>query len=244
MKTKHSKAAAGVIVLVIIVVALGAGVWYFTSSQNTFLDKIINPETNKETEEGQNGSNKQGAELSIAELYNQVTKHDSISCQVKASTAQGEQEVSLFIEDGNVREELTASGQKVVLLLPKTGDQYLYYPQQNMASKLVRSEEKKQKAPNPQEISNQITPQSFKVIGEETIRGKECLVVKTLLNEENENPLTTIWLGKEHALPLKMTIGSGEKIQTVEFLNYQFEDIEDSLFELPSDARIMEMPAN
>ena len=241
MFNKKRTGAAGIIIVLIIVLLAGAGVWYFTSYQKT---TPSNQSENQATSSSEKSADQdEGSEIntSIAELYQQATEHDSISCIANVSSKEVSQEVSLFIEGDKLREEITAQGQEIVILSPQAGTYYMYYPAQNMASQLSSEEMEKQKAPNPQQISNKISPDQFEIIREETFHGKEVLVLKSI---DNPKQVTQIWLWKEHALPLKLSVENDQGTQSVEFSNYQFEDIDDSKFELPENAQIIEMPIN
>lgn len=142
------------------------------------------------------------------------------------------------VKGKKMRQEMSAAGAETVLLIDGTaGTAYMLMPDEKMAIKMDFSQATEQ-VDDPGEWVDSLPP-STRQIGTETIDGKEAAVYEVT---EGSNK-GKFWLWTERGLPLKIEAEAPEGQVSVQFTNYQFGSVPDSLFELPPDTEVMEMPA-
>jgi len=111
---------------------------------------------------------------------------------------------------------------------------YMYLPAQNIATKMDFSD-----APeSPIESVENVENYNPVVIGSETIDGKACIVYEVTV----EGTKVKYWVWKERGFPIKVEAETSEGKVTTEYKNIEFEDIPDSVFELPKGVQIMDFP--
>ena len=105
-------------------------------------------------------------------------------------------------------------------------------PAQNMAVKASYDQTSK---PATQEAGS-IAGYNPKNLGTESIDGIVCHVFEYNIDSN----MAKMWISKDRGLPVKteMTLTEGKII--TEFKNYDFSDIPDSMFELPSGVQIIQ----
>ena len=73
--------------------------------------------------------------------------------------------------------------------------------------------------------------------GRETFDGKECLVYET----DYEGGKGKMWIWEEAGMPLRIETSSGSDTIVVEFINFNIGNVEDSMFQIPEGAEIMDL---
>lgn len=134
--------------------------------------------------------------------------------------------------DDKSRMEMAAAGQTVITIL--NGDtMYMYYPKRNMAMKMDTSG-----APESavEEVGS-IGKYKPRVIGTEKMDGKLCTVVEYATPEGRAKT----WIWQKHGFPIRMEMTTEGDTIITEYKNIQFGKIPDSMFELPSGVKIMDM---
>jgi outer membrane lipoprotein-sorting protein len=149
-------------------------------------------------------------------------------------TAPGADTVTMHIwfEQGNIRTEITESGETVVLIANfSTQVAYLYSPALGFAYEMDFEQAAELPIPDAQSVPDY----EYEILGTEILDGKECLVVEYTA----EQATVKMWIWKEHGFPIRaeMTTSSGTTI--AEATNLEFGDIPDSRFELPAGVQIM-----
>jgi outer membrane lipoprotein-sorting protein len=137
----------------------------------------------------------------------------------------------VFLKKNRMRMESSTQGTNTVTLSdPGLQAVYFYLPAMNMAIKMDWSQLPDSAISDVQSILiNQPV-----INGTETIDNKSCLIVEYTA----ESVIYKIWVWQQNGLPLKMTSTSSSGQTTVEFKNFEFSDIADSLFELPADTLV------
>ena len=111
-------------------------------------------------------------------------------------------------------------------------DKYLRMTEEEMAMIYTQK--------SSEELSRQIQESTeFRILGEEVIDGKLCTIVEySVMVDENQID-QKLWIWNEKGLVVKTisTIRMGEIVSRIEieYKNFIFEDIPDSVFEVPED---------
>ncbi len=153
------------------------------------------------------------------------------------TTSPGEPTITqkIWLKGNNMRMEMTTEGETMITIM--NGDKqelHMYYPEENMAMKMDFSQ-----APESAiEETSSIEQYNPTVVGTETIDAKLCTVVEYV---DPEGKVKT-WLWQKQGLPVRMEVTTTEGISRTDWKNFDFGDIPDDKFELPTGVEIMEMP--
>jgi hypothetical protein len=109
---------------------------------------------------------------------------------------------------------------------------YMYYQNQGVVWRMTYDTSTVPDAPTT--ISN-YTPTT---LGEETYDGKLCIVVQY----SSGGATVKAWIWKDTGFPVKMETTSGGVTTTVIWRNFSFNDVQDSVFDLPEGVPIQDMP--
>ena len=144
-----------------------------------------------------------------------------------------------FIKGNKVRTEMNVYEKIVVSLIDAdTQTAYLYIPEENRVKKMdLQQQERTFTSFSVVEWSKLILISSrLQAIGAETLEGKDCVLVQFT---ELTGQRLKAWIWKERGIPLRVEAVSGSKF-TIDWLNIEFVDIPDSMFELPAGVEIQE----
>ncbi len=137
-----------------------------------------------------------------------------------------------WVKKNKMRMEMSMQGITTVLLVDQdTKTMYSYMPAQNMAMKMSYDQASK----SATEEAGSIAGYNPKTVGTESIDGKACLVVEFTV----EQTTTKMWIWKDRGLPLKTEMTTTTGKTTIEYKNYDFSDIPDSMFDLPSGVQVI-----
>ena len=141
----------------------------------------------------------------------------------------------VWVKGNNMRMEMTA--EEVTMVIIMKGDEqalYMYNPEENSAVKMDFH-----KAPESaiEEVAA-IEGYHPTVIGTETIDGKLCTVVEYTAPEGK----AMMWIWQKHGFPIQMEMTMPQGTLRMAWTNIEFDDISDSMFELPAGVDIMEIP--
>jgi hypothetical protein len=154
---------------------------------------------------------------------------------VTSAPGQAQFTTSFWIESPNMRSEMEAEGETVVMLVNNEEKSlYMYMPEQNMAMKMAY-----EPSESALEETIQVTEYEPVVTGTETLDGKLCLVVE----HSNAGNRVKTWIWKEKGFPLKVETVTSEGAMVVEYKNISFDDIPDEMFEIPAGVNIMDIPS-
>ncbi len=134
--------------------------------------------------------------------------------------------------DDKIRMEMTMAGQTVITI--RNGNtMYMYYLEQNMA---MKTDIRKATKSAVEEVES-IGKYKPKVIGTETIDGKLCTVVEYVTPKRRMK----MWIWQKHGFPIRVEMTGDKGTTVMEYKNISFDNIPDSMFELPAGVKIMEM---
>lgn len=142
---------------------------------------------------------------------------------------------TVWLKAKKMRTEMTAEGQTTIMLIDlDTRIMYMYMPAQNMAIRMNMNDT----VPTPaNEEAQSVTDFSYTITGTETFDGKSCLVVEYT----SQGAVTRQWIWKDRGFPVKVeTTAAGVK-SVIEYRNFDFGDIPDSMFALPEGVQVVQM---
>ncbi len=138
-----------------------------------------------------------------------------------------------WVKKNKMRMERSMQGITTVILVDQDAKTaYAYMPAQNTAVEAGLTTLSKPAA----QQAGSIADYNPKNLGTESIDGKTCLVVEYTA----EQAATKMWIWKDRGLPVKWEVTSPTGKITIEYKNYDFSDIPDSMFELPSGVQIIQ----
>jgi len=170
-------------------------------------------------------------------LSDALSKSASITnlyCEVTITNSGITQTMKQWAKMGNptkLRMEITASGQTTIMIYDGQ-NYYMYNPATKIAYKMsATSAEQYSSASDETGSLSQYSPV---LIGSETVNGMDCYVFQYTV----QGVSTKMWVWKQYGLPVKIVSGN----MTMEYSNFKFEPIADSMFQLPADAIMMTIP--
>ncbi|MCK4554402.1 DUF4412 domain-containing protein [Candidatus Parcubacteria bacterium] len=145
----------------------------------------------------------------------------------------------MWIKQNKMRMEMTMEGRNMVYLTDSDKQTaYMYMPAQNMAMKMNFGKAHETVGESPTEQSGSVTQYNPATIGSEVLDGKSCLVAEYTA----DGTKVKMWVWTKYGLPIKTESTTAQGASVVELKNIELGDIADSMFELPADVRIMEIP--
>lgn len=175
--------------------------------------------------------------VSISDLAARARGLTQYSVDLKVTAAGQTVTGKSYVKTDKMRQETTTAGVKTVTLIDmtkKTG--YFIMVAQNTATKLDFSQVATSEQP-AEEVA--ALPSDARFVGTETIDGKSASVYQYTSAAE----AVKIWIWTERGLPLKVETTSGGAQAVIEFTNYDFGPLADSLFELPPGVQVVGVPA-
>lgn len=136
--------------------------------------------------------------------------------------------------DGTTPVAMKAESDEGIMLIDWAGGaMYMYDPEDNTALKMAMDEDQASDLPIRFDFSE---AKDAKVIGSETIDGVDCWIVEAM----DEDEVGKTWIGKADGLVRQVEEEDGEMIR----VSYsRINEVPDSEFELPEDAKIEDMDA-
>ena len=141
-----------------------------------------------------------------------------------------------FVKGTKMRQEIETDGTKGVTLVDSSAKvAYMLMPDEKMAVKVSFSMVQGGSSP-----TDDVTgmPPDAKTIGSDTIDGKSA----TVYEFSQSGTSSKMWIWTEKGVPLKAEVDESGTKATMEFSNYQFAPQDASLFEVPKDFTVTEMP--
>jgi outer membrane lipoprotein-sorting protein len=142
------------------------------------------------------------------------------------------------IKGQKMRQEVSVQGQKALILADMSKKlAYIVMVDQKTALKmdLSQMEQQGQEVNSPSDMVAGL-PKDAKFVGLDTVDGKPAAVFEATVNKNT----TKLWLWVEKGLPLKSESTTPEGKTTIEFLNYSFTSLADSMFELPAGVQVVD----
>jgi outer membrane lipoprotein-sorting protein len=149
---------------------------------------------------------------------------------------EGSMTTTSYIKNNKIRQETNFQGATSVIILDKDAQViYSYIPAQNMAIKQPYnpSSSVNLDAAAYQSSAAKLNPVYIK---DETYDGKVCAVYQ--YNDSKGSCKMWVWKTKGLSVKIETTTSTGTN--TIEFKNYDFSDIPDSMFKLPAGVQIVD----
>jgi len=176
---------------------------------------------------------------SVSDLVAKAKATTEYSFDIKIDAAGQTMTGKSYVKGTKMRQEMNVAGQNTVLLLNMNDKvAYTLMPDQGIAMKMDFSKVSVQTERPDARISE--LPSSAKLIGTDTVDGKAAAVYEV----PDSVGSGKYWVWTERGMPLKVEVTGAEGKTVIEFLNYKFGSIPDSLFELPSGTQLMDLPIN
>jgi hypothetical protein len=138
---------------------------------------------------------------------------------------------NIWVKNTRMRMETAQLGQtEVILINDDNRTIYMFQPSQNIAFKMDFSQAPESAA----DSSNAILQYAPTIVGTETLDGKVCQVMQYTA----DGIVTKIWVWVENGLPVRILAATPLGTTTTDFKNYDFNEIQDSVFELPAGMQI------
>ena len=170
----------------------------------------------------------------LTDLLGKAAGITNFYCEVTIISPEGTQTMKQWTRMGNptkLRMGITVSDQTTIMIYDGQF-YYMYDPASKIAYKIsATSAEQYSSAADETASLNQYSPV---LIGSETINGLDCAVYQYTV----QGVTTKMWIWKQYGLPVKVVSGT----TTMEYSNYSFAAIADSMFQMPSDAIMMTFP--
>jgi outer membrane lipoprotein-sorting protein len=178
---------------------------------------------------------------SLAGVLEKAQGISSYSCDIEVTMPQEEPiTAKTWWKGDKARWEGNFGGEEEVVMLMDRGAQQvlMYMPAEGMAFRMDYSSAEETVGETPQAQIEEMMEYQPEIIGTEVIDGKECLVATYSKAEEQ----VKIWVWVEHGLPIRTEITTAEGTTVMKLTNIQIGGVDDSIFELPDEVEIMDMP--
>ena len=167
--------------------------------------------------------------ITVSESLEEILKKSDIVPALKYDqiiTANGSSVKQKIYEQKNKMRTETIKDWAALIVLVNFGTWRLYnwWPEEKMA---MRGQMTEAGIPASVQARDSLN-YSPTVLGAETMDGKDCLRVQYAVNEA----IITQWIWKEYGLPVRLETATLNGDTIVEYQNYDFSDIPDSMFEL------------
>lgn len=126
------------------------------------------------------------------------------------------------------------------LMITKGKELFIINPQEKTGFKMSTELEGDANPTGDVKPEESMDKDSLNVVGKEDVNGEPCYVVLTK-NVADDSEMK-LWLHQKYGIMMKMESQSSEGKVLIEVKNLKVGDIPDSLFEIPSDIKMMEMP--
>lgn len=145
------------------------------------------------------------------------------------------QNMKEWVKTGNptkLRMEIEVPGLGTTIMIYDGQYYYMYDPASKIAYKMSAASAQQYSSASGDDSS--ITQYNPVYKRSETVNGIDCSVWEYTV----QSVTTTMWISKQTGLAVKLVSGT----TTMEYSNYSFSTIADSMFQLPSDAIMMTIP--
>ena len=150
------------------------------------------------------------------------------------------EDVLVYLKKDGMRFEMDMGGISTILLLdPAAETEYTYMPAQNTAYKTSSGLNVFDVATM---LGGSLAGRNPQANGTETIDGIACQIYE--YNDSDSGSTSKTWLWKDKGLPIKIVMTDSSGTNTIEYKNYDFSDIPDSMFVLPAGVTIVQEPGS
>ena len=218
-----------IIIILAITIFLGLIAWIILSIMSDGkLDVLKNIKQDKETTEFSDD---------LALVLAKSENIESLKYQVEINDGQETNTMLFWQNQQKIRMEMSVQGQETVFLTDQETS-YMFFPIQNMATKIDVSESRDITENSIVEQSLRLLDYAPAVLGSEKIDDKDCLVVQYAIYGQE----IKMWIWEEYGLPIKTETLTEQGLMVHQVKNIEFVEIPDSVFQLPPEIEITEMP--
>lgn len=166
----------------------------------------------------------------LTTILNKAIKNSTVYYEMTTSvTGQEAMKVQYWIKGKKYRIEVPTNG-VISFIDMGTLTMYMYTKTTNTAIKM--SFDQNQIPANP----NSVLEYNPKIVGTELLDGKVC----TVIAYSYERAEVKMWIWNDFGYPVKMETKFNGATNIIVYKNFSFDPIEDSMFELPKDADIID----
>jgi outer membrane lipoprotein-sorting protein len=251
---KHLLMAAGLLLLLVMLCPLsacGESTTTTTSSSPTTQDQTTTPTTTTPTKTTPDQTTTPTSTTStetttpattttedpLAGLLSKWTGSENVRYDLHVVSAEMDMTGKIWQKAGKQRAEYIQDGQTIVMIFLLDEEiMYSYMPDQNTATKMALDTNQLVHGTMQGDMQDVLNNDPV-ITGTEEIDGKSCTVI-TFTSDDND---ITLWVWTETGFPLRTEAMINGEDTVMEFLNVDFSDIDDSVFELPEGTQIIEM---
>jgi len=194
--------------------------------------EIVTPAASPSTDNGTSGTDLTAL---LAKSDNITMKYEMVATTNTTSTST--QINSIFMQKGHkIRFESTVSDMQFVTLIDNEAETAIVYiPAQKMAFKTTLAQANLALAETDWQVVSQDNPVEA---GTEILDGKQCIIIEY---DSAQSGATRMWVWEEKGVPLKIEQDTAAGKTVINFINYEFTDIDDSEFVLPEGISATDM---
>ncbi|HCF49478.1 MAG TPA: hypothetical protein DER60_04305 [Syntrophomonas sp.] len=175
---------------------------------------------------------------SLAEILAQGKNHPGVYCEFAVKPDEGSVlQGKLWIAGNNLRSETIDAGSQSTAIFIRNSKGYNYMFTSGDEQAIKVTDEQPAEDINPVHSIDNVD-ENTQPLGKEVLDGKNCVVVQYKQDEVDNR----IWLWEDHGLPIRIESTYNNSTTVMEYSNYKFEALPESLFELPSGMKVMELP--
>ncbi len=219
-----------ILVILGVIILVGGGIFVMTTTtpEDFDLDDVVQPE-------GEEG---------VSEELESVLANSREITSLKYEMVidfQGVESIGKYWQKGDkMKMEATFQEEEEIITYIdlKEGIAHSYMPVQEIITKSSFEVEEDVYQGSIVELADHLLGYNPVIVGEETIDGKDCLVIEYSTEEQT----VKAWIWKEYGLPIKTESVVGSELILSEVKNIEFDEIDDSVFEIPEGIEIVEIP--
>ncbi len=167
---------------------------------------------------------------SLSDILHQAGSFPTVYYEIVTTTNQIKMTIKYWMKNKKIRTEMPDSG-VITFMDMEAHTMYMYNEATKTAIKMTY--DPGQAPENP----NQILEYTPNIVGTETIDEKNCTVIE--YHYQGTNVKTWIW--NDYGYPVRMETTTNGVTSVVEWKNFDFSDIADSMFELPEGVEVIDM---
>jgi len=143
-----------------------------------------------------------------------------------------------WIKGDKLRREMNVMGVSQITLGDRSEAIYMYTPDLGTAIKMNIPASQLEDYDPKQRMEKLTEHADIKKLNQETIDDKKCQVYSFENKNTGAGGFIKFWAWEDYGLPVKFEIKIGDQNTTINYRNYNFNAIDDSMFELPAGVTI------
>lgn len=175
----------------------------------------------------------------LTELFSKWTGQEPVNYDLTVSvTGQPTMTGHIWQTQNKQRIEYSMEGETIVMIFLLDEDtMYMYYPDQNMAMKMLLDTHQMAQGTGEGDMTEVMNHDPI-IVGTEYYDGKECMVVEFTTDDTS----VKLWVWVDTGFPIRTEGRTSDGTLTVmEYTNIDFSPIDDSVFQIREDVQIIEM---